>query len=200
MENEKDISKKIDDLITITETYISDTCDNNQKAKERINHSKVVRGLCCILGAMNKLGKDDFVDLQIAGLMHDICKFEEKDIHSYLSASKSYDIVKNTFNDIERAKRVCDIIATHSNKEYIDRHMTLNQKLLINADIISKLVIDDDLLLLYKSDVKQMDKVINKVKKQRKVIRNLPSLFVYMEKMKTFKKVRKTIIEINKKK
>lgn len=202
--NIKPISTIIDECTDLViRTLEADAYTNNvasHKLARRKTHVMTVAKLCSYMSKeINKkiekkekrLNQDTMF---LAGLLHDLCKFECPEMHDILSAVRSKDILTD-YGYPEIGTELCFIIKEHSNKVK-QKNVDLRQQVLKEADILSHLA----LTYFYSiSDIDKMiddiDKIIDEVTKLKPIIKTNIGLKIYKKMMRNLKQYSRDLID-----
>lgn len=174
----------------------------NAKLVRRLKHIRTVAALCVYMTKKinNKIeNKDKLINVDtmyLAGLMHDLCKFECNDMHDILGAVRTKDILTD-FGYPEIGTELCYIIKEHSNKVKSNKRIDLRQQILKEADIISHLALTYfDGITDIDSKCDEVDKIINEVTKLKPLIKTNVGLKLYKKMMKNIKFYSKELVEL----
>lgn len=107
----------------------------------RYEHCIAVADLAYILAKEHGVTGDDLQDIYLAGLLHDIAKYDISKVdHAVNGASiaKSLLMIQNKFSEA-RIDRICGYIYTHSCKNDSKKKFPFLNQILIEVDVLEKM-------------------------------------------------------------
>ena len=206
--NEQTI-KSLDDVIDECEDIVIRTLEadavnnvniNAYKLARRKTHVMTVAKLCRYMTREinKKIDKEnkklDIKTMFLAGLLHDLCKFECNDMHDIISAVRSKDILTG-YGYPEIGTELCFIIKEHSNKVK-QKNVNLKQQILKEADILSHLALTYfEPITDIDKKIDEIDKIIDEVSKLKVVMRTNIGLKMYKKMMRNLKQYSRELVE-----
>lgn len=121
----------------VTQVYLNGEEELSQAKKLKIDHIHRVESLALFLA--NEI--DEEVDIEVLSMgciMHDIAKFIDSPKHNALGSILTKFLLADMYDE-ETIEKIANLVLTHNSKSTNNENLTIEQKLLIDADIIDKM-------------------------------------------------------------